>query len=54
MDNGPAKAAIYRERASEMRSLADQLKNEHHKQLVLESAANYERMADSAAKEAER
>lgn len=47
MDDGPAaKAAKYRERAAEMRALADQLKSEEHKRLVLKAAEDYETMAE--------
>lgn len=52
MNNEPAaKAAMYRERAAEMRLLAKQLKNEHHKRLVIEAAENYEKMAETAERE---
>lgn len=52
MDDGPAaKAAKYRERAAEMRALADQLKSEEHKRLVLKAAEDYEIMADRVERE---
>jgi hypothetical protein len=40
------KAGIYRDRAGELRALADQLKCEEHKRLLLGSADNYERLAE--------
>lgn len=52
MDDGPAaKAAKYRDRAAEMRALADQLKSEEHKRLVLKAAEDYENMAERVERE---
>lgn len=52
MEDGPAaKAAKYRGRAAEMRALADQLKSEEHKRLVLKAAEDYEIMADRVERE---
>jgi hypothetical protein len=54
MNDEVGKAAKYRERATEMRSLAGQLKNEHHKWLVLKAAEDYEKLAERAEQEAAR
>ena len=50
-DQWTAKAAKYRDRAAEMRALADQLKSEEHKRLVLKAAEDYENMADRVERE---
>jgi hypothetical protein len=54
MNDEVGKAAKYRERAAEMRSLAGNLKNEQHKRLVLKAAENYENMAENAEQETAR
>lgn len=48
------KANMYRVRADEMRTLADQLKNEEHKRLLFESAENYEKLAEIEVREIQR
>lgn len=45
-----ASAAKYRERAKELRELADKTVNEHHRKLLLESAEKYEKMAENECK----
>lgn len=54
MTDHRARAAAYLERAAELRSLANQLKSEHHKQLLRNSAEHYERMAEVEGLAAER
>lgn len=54
MDNAwTVKAAKYRNRAAEMRALADQLKNTEHKRMVLKAAEDYDKMAENAERAAD-
>lgn len=54
MTDHKARAAAYLERAAELRALANQLKSEHHKQLLRNSAEHYDIMAEIEELAAER
>lgn len=45
-----SRADMFRDRAGELRTLAGQLKSDEHKRLLLESAENYEKLAEVEAK----